>query len=56
MKIIYYEGDADTTNVEEALETDCETVVVFSDDSEGFCLAMYHTKAYNEKETSTSAL
>ena len=54
---IFCKGDADTTVVKEVLETDGETVVVFADDTDVFCLLIHHPMEYNEKKkTYTSAV
>ena len=41
--------------MKETLETDGETVVVFSNDTDVFCLLIRHALEYKEKKTYTSA-
>ena len=36
--------------MKEALETDGETVLVFADDNDVFCLLIHHAMEYNEKK------
>ena len=50
INVIYCKGDADTTILNKALETDGKTAVVFADDTDVFCLLMHHTKEYNEEK------
>ena len=49
IKVIYCKGDADTTIVKEAFETGGETVVVYADDTDVFCLLRHHAMEYKEK-------
>ena len=48
IKVLYCKEDADTTVLKEALERDGETVVVFADDTDVFCLPIHHAMEYNE--------
>ena len=46
IKVTYCKGDADTTIVKEALETDGETVVLFADAYDVFFLLIHRAMEY----------